>query len=115
MKYVYTLVREADTLDGKGKVAEYFELLLKQTIECGYFVEAYARDDFGKQQTLSRCRLTKTVVRHENYQGTIQKFRQNHRRYYGEFFQAEIELPKSRYCRYRYPDVQYERRDKKSR
>ena len=48
MKDVYELVREGEILYENGRLVRYFEQLLKQTIECGYFIEAYARDDFGE-------------------------------------------------------------------
>ena len=48
MNKTYELFRLNEALDKVDKFKDHFDILLKQTIECAYFVQSYAKDSFGE-------------------------------------------------------------------
>ena len=47
MSSTYKFVQEGEPLRSVAEFKEHFGLMLKQTIECAYFIEAYAKSKFG--------------------------------------------------------------------
>ena len=47
MKDTYSFVVSAEELKSHPVLQEIIEEILKQTIECGYFIQAYTRRNFG--------------------------------------------------------------------
>ena len=47
MENAYSFVVSADELKNNHVLQDVIEQILKQTIECGYFIQGYARRNFG--------------------------------------------------------------------
>jgi len=47
MEKAYSFVISADELKNHPVLQDIIEQILKQTIECGYFIQGYARRGFG--------------------------------------------------------------------
>ena len=47
MEDVYSFVVSADELKSYPVLQDIMEEILKQTIECGYFIQVYTRSNFG--------------------------------------------------------------------
>jgi hypothetical protein len=47
MENTYSFVVSADELKSHPVLQDIVEQILKQTIECGYFIQAYTRRNFG--------------------------------------------------------------------
>jgi hypothetical protein len=47
MENAYSFVVSADELKNHPVLQDIIEQILKQTIECGYFIQGYARHNFG--------------------------------------------------------------------
>jgi hypothetical protein len=47
MENAYSFVVSADELKNHPVLQDIIEQILKQTIECGYFIQGYARRNFG--------------------------------------------------------------------
>ena len=53
MENVYSIVVSADDLRSQSVLHDTIAAILKQTIECGYFIEDYTRCSFGGTWMLS--------------------------------------------------------------
>ena len=47
MEDTFSFVVSADELKSHPVLQDIMEEILKQTIECGYFIQVYTRSDFG--------------------------------------------------------------------
>ena len=47
MEKTYSFAVSADELKNSSVLQDIFVLILKQTIECGYFIQEYTRHNFG--------------------------------------------------------------------
>jgi hypothetical protein len=54
MEDTYSFVASADELKNHSDLQDIVKRILKQTIECGYFIQEYARRNFGGKQQLYR-------------------------------------------------------------
>lgn len=52
MSDTYKFVREGEALQKVAEFREHFNEMFKQTIECAYFIQAYAKSNFGEQNKL---------------------------------------------------------------
>jgi len=52
MEDTYSFVASADELKNHSDLQDIVKRILKQTIECGYFIQEYARRNFGGKQRL---------------------------------------------------------------
>jgi hypothetical protein len=52
MEDTYSFVASADELKNHSDLQDIVKRILKQTIECGYFIHEYARRNFGGTQEL---------------------------------------------------------------
>lgn len=55
MDDVYSFVKSADSLEKSMVLQDIVQQILKQTIECGFFIQDYMRHNFGGEFLASRC------------------------------------------------------------
>jgi hypothetical protein len=59
MERTYSIVKSTDELKNYSVLQDIMVQILKQTIECGYFIKQYARDNFvSKLRVYSRMMVT---------------------------------------------------------
>lgn len=71
MADVYSFVTLVERLKDNENLQDTVEEILKQTIECGFFIQEYARRSFGgKQQACLHLSRTKPNPSSTRYQAT---------------------------------------------
>jgi hypothetical protein len=61
MEDTYSFVVSADELKNRSDLQEIVKRILKQTIECGYFIQQYAQHNFGGKRQLYKLYNEKSI------------------------------------------------------